>query len=80
MSSSCCRYHICVTPRKGSIFSALRKRVTLSLMDLLRNKKVYVNGKFMNETTESTVTSGKIGFQAEGAPFEVRKIYIEPLK
>jgi hypothetical protein len=42
--------------------------------------KIYVNGKFMNETTESTVTSGKIGFQSEGAPFEVRKVYIEPLK
>jgi hypothetical protein len=42
--------------------------------------KVYVNGKLMNETTESTVSSGKIGFQSEGAAFEVRKIYIEPLK
>jgi hypothetical protein len=42
--------------------------------------KIYVNGKFMNETTESTVTWGKIGFQSEGAPFEVRKVYIEPLK
>ena len=42
--------------------------------------KVYVNGRLMNETTESTVTSGKIGFQSEGAPFEVRKVYIEPLK
>ena len=42
--------------------------------------KVYVNGKFLNETTESTVTSGKIGFQSEGAPFEVREVYIEPLK
>ena len=42
--------------------------------------KVYVNGKLMNETTESTVTSGKIGFQCEGAQFEVRKVFIEPLK
>jgi hypothetical protein len=42
--------------------------------------KVYVNGKLMNETTESTVTFGKIGFQCEGAPFEVRKVFIEPLK
>jgi hypothetical protein len=41
--------------------------------------KVYVNGKLMNETTESTVTSGKIGFQCEGAAFEVRTVYIEPL-
>lgn len=42
--------------------------------------KVYVNGRFMNETTESTVTSGKIGFQSEGASFEVRKVFIEPLE
>ena len=41
---------------------------------------IFVNGKLMNETTESTVTSGKIGFQCEGAEFEVRKVYIEPLK
>lgn len=42
--------------------------------------KVYVNGTLMNETTESTVTWGKIGFQSEGAPFEVRKVFIEPLQ
>ena len=42
--------------------------------------KVYVNGRLMNETTGCTVSSGKIGFQSEGAPFEVRKVYIEPLK
>jgi hypothetical protein len=42
--------------------------------------KVCVNGRLMNETTESTVSSGKIGFQSEGAAFEVRKIYLEPLK
>jgi hypothetical protein len=42
--------------------------------------KVYVNGRLMNETTESTVSFGKIGFQSEGAEFEVRKVFIEPLK
>jgi hypothetical protein len=41
--------------------------------------KAYVNGRLMNQTTECTVSSGKIGFQSEGAPFEVRKVYIEPL-
>lgn len=41
--------------------------------------KVYVNGRLMNEVTECTVSSGKIGFQAEGAAFEVRKVFIEPL-
>jgi hypothetical protein len=42
--------------------------------------KVYVNGRLMNETTESTVSSGAIGFQSEGAPFQVRKVFLEPLK
>ncbi|HLX70419.1 MAG TPA: DUF1080 domain-containing protein [Verrucomicrobiae bacterium] len=41
--------------------------------------KVYVNGRLMNQTTECTISSGKIGFQSEGAPFEVRKVYVEPL-
>ena len=42
--------------------------------------KAYVNGRLMNETTGCTISSGKIGFQSEGAPFEVRKVYIEPLQ
>jgi hypothetical protein len=42
--------------------------------------QIYVNGKLMNETTDSTVSKGKIGFQCEGAQFEVRKVFIEPLK
>ena len=42
--------------------------------------RAYVNGKLMNETTECTISSGKIGFQSEGAPFEIRKVYIEPLE
>lgn len=42
--------------------------------------KAYVNGRLMNETTECTISSGKIGFQSEGAAFEVRSVYIEPLK
>jgi hypothetical protein len=42
--------------------------------------KAFINGKLMNETTECTVTSGFIGFQSEGAEFEVRKVCIEPLK
>jgi hypothetical protein len=41
--------------------------------------KAYINGKFMNETTECTVSSGAIGFQSEGAEFEIRKVYLEPL-
>lgn len=42
--------------------------------------KAYVNGRLMNETTECTISSGKIGFQSEGAAFEVRKVFVEPLK
>ena len=39
-----------------------------------------VNGKLMNEATECTVTSGKICIQSEGAPWECRRIAIEPAK
>jgi hypothetical protein len=41
--------------------------------------KAYVNGTFMNETAECTVSSGFIGFQSEGGEFEIRKVYLEPL-
>lgn len=40
----------------------------------------YVNGKQMNRLTECTVSSGFVGFQSEGAEFEVRKVYLEPLR
>lgn len=42
--------------------------------------KAYVNGQLVNETTESTVAAGHIGMQCEGAEFEVRKMFVEPLK
>jgi hypothetical protein len=42
--------------------------------------KAWVNGKLMNEATECTVTAGAIGFQSEGAEFEIRKVFLEPLK
>jgi len=38
-----------------------------------------INGKLMNETTECTVSSGYVGIQSEGADFEIRKIYLEPV-
>ena len=41
--------------------------------------KAYINGKFMNETTECTVSSGAIGIQSEGAEIEIRKVYLEPI-
>lgn len=40
---------------------------------------VYVNGVLQNEATETSVRSGKIGLQSEGAPIDFRSIYIEPL-
>jgi hypothetical protein len=42
--------------------------------------KAFVNGKFMNETTECTVSSGFIGIQSEGAELEIRKMFLEPVK
>ena len=38
-----------------------------------------INGKLLNEITECTVSSGFVGIQSEGADFEIRKIYLEPL-
>ncbi len=40
----------------------------------------FINGKFMNEATECTIDSGGIGFQSEGAEFEIRSIIFSPLK
>jgi hypothetical protein len=42
--------------------------------------KAFVNGKLMNETTECTVASGFIGFQSEGGEFEIRRVFLEPVK
>ena len=42
--------------------------------------KAWVNGKFMNEATQCTLSSGFIGFQSEGGEFEIRKVFLEPLK
>jgi len=42
--------------------------------------KAYVNGRFMNETTQCTLASGFIGIQSEGGDIEIRKITLTPLK
>ena len=42
--------------------------------------KVSVNELLQNSATETTVNSGKICLQSEGAPIEFRNIYIETLK
>ena len=40
----------------------------------------FINGKFMNETTECTLDAGYIGIQSEGAEIEIRAIFFTPLK
>ena len=40
----------------------------------------FINGKFMNETTECTLNSGYIGIQSEGGEIEIRSIIFAPLK
>jgi hypothetical protein len=42
--------------------------------------KAYINGKFLNEATECTISAGTIGIQSEGGEMEIRKMYIDPLK
>jgi hypothetical protein len=42
--------------------------------------KAVINGKLLNEGTECTVTNGAVGIQSENADFEIRKMYLEPLK
>jgi 3-keto-disaccharide hydrolase len=42
--------------------------------------KAIINGKLLNEITGCTLSSGFVGIQSEGADFEIRKIYLEPLK
>jgi hypothetical protein len=39
-----------------------------------------VNDVVQNRVTKCVPSSGKIGFQLEGAPFELRNVWIEPLK
>lgn len=40
----------------------------------------FINGKFVNETTECTLDEGFIGIQSEGGDIEIRAIYYSPLK
>jgi len=42
--------------------------------------KAIINGRFMNEITECTISSGFIGIQSEGGDIEIRKMFLEPLK
>jgi len=42
--------------------------------------KLWTNGKWMNEITGCSASSGAIGIQSEGGEVEVRKLFLEPLK
>lgn len=42
--------------------------------------EVSVNGTLQNKITKCEPAAGKIGFQLEGTPFELRNVRIEPLK
>jgi hypothetical protein len=47
----------------------------------LRGKvSCFINNKFVNEITECSINSGYIGFQSEGADFEIRTVAYCPLK
>ena len=47
----------------------------------IRNQvESFINGKFVNEISECTVTNGFIGFQSEGGEIEIRAVYFSPLK
>ena len=39
-----------------------------------------INAKFLNEISECTVSSGFVGIQSEGADFEIRKMYLNPMQ
>jgi hypothetical protein len=42
--------------------------------------EVIINGVAQNQVSKCVPAAGKIGFQLEGTPFEVRSVKIEPLK
>jgi len=39
-----------------------------------------INGKSLNKISECTISNGFVGIQSEGADFEIRTMYLEPLK
>jgi len=41
--------------------------------------EIVVNGKSMNKLTGVDVSSGYVGIQSEGGPFELRRVSLEPL-
>ncbi|HXB60088.1 MAG TPA: DUF1080 domain-containing protein [Candidatus Acidoferrales bacterium] len=41
--------------------------------------EIVVNGKSMNKITGVNESTGYIGIQSEGGPFDLRKVYLEPL-
>jgi hypothetical protein len=43
------------------------------------NLTYYVNGQLVNQTSEGTLTEGRLLFQSEGAEVYFRRIELQPL-
>ena len=41
--------------------------------------EVTVNGVLQNRVTRASPATGRVGFQLEGVPFELRRVHLEPL-
>jgi len=68
-------------PKRGpSNEKAVGEWNTCELVCAGNTVKACINGKLMNEATECDVSSGKIGFQSEGGEFEIRKVFLDPIK
>jgi hypothetical protein len=60
--------------------SAVGEWTTFTCICRSNTVEIVVNGKSMNKITGVDVSSGYIGLQSEGGPWEARKVTIEPLQ
>lgn len=72
------------TPIKGFTGTNSEKAVgEWNSADIVSNNgvlEVSINGVAQNKVTQTKPSSGRIGFQLEGTPFEMRNVTITPLK
>jgi len=66
--------------RSGSVENPVGEWNKSETICLHGKVEIFINGKFMNETTECTVDAGYIGIQSEGAEIEIRSMVYSPLK
>ena len=59
--------------------SAVGEWTTFTAICQSNTVEIVVNGKSMNKITGVNETTGYIGIQSEGGPFDLRKVYVEPL-